>query len=420
MRLHQTLEERGLAAVWWELAEASKTDLRLVLQAAARRVARKHQLADPPISHHVLLCITELDPARDTEETLTSGMSIFLLAIIALSEALSSRTATCVWDLLLDGGATPSMCKTTQLFRDQGVPPIEYWQSTKTTVERMVVLLPTLLFPKHPICGLLLGLIHFVMSRHLSLSHRARREPLLPSQFSERIHQDMDIYLQSVLALANKAFILPNIGDLQYALESPGPLITLAIAPTQPSTRALGSHRGGDGGAPSSGGGNGGSDRDGGSGSGSGGGSIRSGGGGGGPRVGVAHPEPSKTCTQIKLSYSCPTVSSGDAAPPVARPTAAPQMATFPTPTTPSPYSSPSPWLSSEAPTSATRHPTGPYPRRSTLPCRNSGPCGACPTLGTAAAALAHPRPLPPLALYTPAHFARLPPPPPPRRLWRP
>ena len=82
------LGESSLAAVWWELAEASKSDRRLVLQAAARRVAHNHQLAEPPISHHDLLCVLELDLARDAKETLTSRMSIFLLAVIAPSEAL--------------------------------------------------------------------------------------------------------------------------------------------------------------------------------------------------------------------------------------------------------------------------------------------------------------------------------------------
>ena len=38
------LEESSLAAVWWELAEASKADRRLVLRATARRVACEHQL----------------------------------------------------------------------------------------------------------------------------------------------------------------------------------------------------------------------------------------------------------------------------------------------------------------------------------------------------------------------------------------
>ena len=60
MRFTHILEESGLAAVWWELAEASKSDLRFVLQAAAHTIAREHQLAEPPISHHVLLRIVEV------------------------------------------------------------------------------------------------------------------------------------------------------------------------------------------------------------------------------------------------------------------------------------------------------------------------------------------------------------------------
>ena len=282
MRFSPILEERGLAAVWWYLAEASKTSLCLVLQAASPASTSSQSHPYPTTSFYVPNNWTWPGTPR------RRSPPGFISSSLPFSPRLRPRRLAhppVYGTSSFTGGGTPSMCKTTQFFRDQGVPPIEDWQSAKTTTECMVILLPTLLSNKHSICGQLLGLIHFLQSRHLSLSRRARREPLLPSQFIERIHQDMDIYLQYVLALAKKAFILPNIGDLRYALDSPGPLIALAMAPTKPPTCALVSHMGNDGGAPSRGDGNGGSGGEGGSGSGSGGGGggIRSRGGRGGP-----------------------------------------------------------------------------------------------------------------------------------------
>ena len=91
MRFGHILEESGLTSVWWELAENPKANFRLILKAAARRVVCAHQLANPPISHHVLLRAIELELVRDAKETLTFRLSIFLLNILA-------------WYLLLNGG----------------------------------------------------------------------------------------------------------------------------------------------------------------------------------------------------------------------------------------------------------------------------------------------------------------------------
>ena len=57
--------------------------------------------------------------------------------------------------------------------------------------------------------------IYSVQYWHLSPDRCARKEPLFPSQFVKRLHQDMDIYFQSVLAPADKDIILLNIGDLR-------------------------------------------------------------------------------------------------------------------------------------------------------------------------------------------------------------
>ena len=112
----------------------------------------------------------------------------------------------------------------------------------------MIDLLLTLLSPDHPICSLMLGLIHFVQSRSLSLM---RCKSLFPYQFIERIYQDMDICFQSFLALANEAVILPNIDNLRYDLASPSSLIAPEIARTKPSNRAPSGNMGGSGGVPS-------------------------------------------------------------------------------------------------------------------------------------------------------------------------
>ena len=154
MRFAHILEEIGLTAVWWELVEAPKSDRHLIFQAAARHVTRAHQLVELLISNHVLLRVVELDLARDDEETLTYELSIFLLAVLALSEASSSCMATRDWDLFLNGGGTPSMCETAYFFRklgEQGVPSMKDWQSAEITEERMIALLLTLLLPDHPV-----------------------------------------------------------------------------------------------------------------------------------------------------------------------------------------------------------------------------------------------------------------------------
>ena len=109
----------------------------------------------------------------------------------------------------------------------------------------MIALLLTFLSPDHPICGQLLGLIHFLQSWRLILTCRTCQEPLFLSQFIYRLHQEMNISFQSLLAPDNEAVILTNIGDLRYALASPIPLIVLAMSPTQPSPRAPIGHRGG-------------------------------------------------------------------------------------------------------------------------------------------------------------------------------
>ena len=87
-----------------------------------------------------------------------SSISVLQLSLISKSDSSDSCIDNRAWETLLEGASTPSMHKTSKLFRDNGVPPVEDWCDEETIFTCFIAFIVTLLGDSHPIGCLTLSL----------------------------------------------------------------------------------------------------------------------------------------------------------------------------------------------------------------------------------------------------------------------
>ena len=132
----------ALSTIWWVLPDRRRATCRFHLKADVEVTSTQLHLSTPEISHLLFLRVMDLDLPQNTGGSTMYRLSVLHFAPLSCYNYSAARAITYAWDTLLEGPSTSSMRHTSELFRKNGVHPIEDWG--KTPIQTSPVLLPLL------------------------------------------------------------------------------------------------------------------------------------------------------------------------------------------------------------------------------------------------------------------------------------
>jgi hypothetical protein len=154
-RVSGATTERELPTIWHKMANCSKSEIRLVLDAAFKGRARELTAATPTppvITKEILECYTQQKLASQNPDYLEDGLQLFHFTPGSESHTRDTRIRTNLFDLVSAGDAAPSISDMQALSSAKVTIPTSHFELT-TALQRHSLALDVYLGPQHLLCS---------------------------------------------------------------------------------------------------------------------------------------------------------------------------------------------------------------------------------------------------------------------------